>query len=269
MKEKQMPALHELQHSFMAFLRSRKGDVAQFVIGDETLDVATRLEIYRNAYSIRLKKSIETDHPVLGNYLGDELFERMAQGYISQCPSGFTSLRDFGNSLPDYLARTDPFSDNPILAEIALFERQLLFAFDAADAGRARLEDLQSMAPEDWPGMLVELHPSVYTFAARWNSVECWQAMKEGNAPPMAAQETMHNWVLWRGTDRLTQFRKLSEDGALMLAGLALEKTFSQVCEELLAMVAEDQISSVAAGHLLQWVEAGIVSRVHQAQTQD
>jgi hypothetical protein len=264
-----MPALHELQHSFMAFLQSRTGDVAQFVIGDETLDTATRLEIYRNAYSIRLKKSIETDHPVLGNYLGDELFEGMARGYISQCPSGFTSLRDFGNSLPDYLARTDPFAENPILAEIALFERQLLFSFDAADASRTRLEDLQSMAPQDWPGMLVELHPSVYIFAARWNSIECWQALKEGNTPPLATQGKMQNWVLWRGIDRLTQFRKLSEDGALMLAGLAQKKTFSEVCEELLAMVTEDQISSVAAGHLLQWIEASIVSRVHQAQTQD
>ena len=257
-----MPALHELQHSFMAFLQSRTGDVAQFVIGDETLDVATRLEIYRNAYSIRLTKSIETDHPVLGNYLGDELFERMARGYISQCPSGFTSLRDFGNSLPDYLARIEPFSDNPILAEIALFERQLLFSFDAADAARARSQDLQSMAPESWPEMRVELHPSVCVFPAHWNSVASWQAMKEGNPPPMEAQGELHNWVLWRGIDRLTQFRKLSAQGAAMFTGLAQGKTFSEVCEELLAIVAQDQISSVAAEHLLQWVEAGIVSRV-------
>jgi len=264
-----MPALHKLQHDFMAFLQSRSGDVAQFVIGDETLDTDTRLEIYRNAYSIRLTKSMETDHPVLGSYLGDELFERMAQGYISQCPSGFTSLRDFGNSLPDYLARTDPFSGNPILAEIALFERQLLFSFDAGDAGRTRLEDLQAMAPEDWPGMLVEFHPSVCTFAALWNSVECWQALKEGNTPPLATQEKMQNWLLWRGIDRLTQFQKLSAEGALMLNGLAQGKTFSGVCEKLLAIVAENQISSVAAGHLLQWVEAGIVSRVHPAQPQN
>ena len=170
--EKKMPELRDLQHRFMSFLQSQTGGVTAFVIGDETLDVATRLEIYRNAYASRLKKSIETDHPVLGSYLGDDLFERMASGYIAQCPSEVTSLRDYGNCLSDYLATTEPFSDTPILAEIARFERQLLFAFDAADAVCAGVEDLQSIAPEDWPGMRLEFHPSVCIFAAHWNSVE-------------------------------------------------------------------------------------------------
>jgi hypothetical protein len=203
-----MPGLRDLQHSFMNFLQSQTGDVAALVSGDETLDVATRLEIYRNAYSTRLMKSLETDHPVLGSYLGDDLFERMASGYIAQCPSEATSLRDFGEGLSDYLAATKPFSDNPILAEITRFERQLLFAFDAADAGCAGVEDLQSIAPEDWPGMRVELHPSVCVFTAHWNSVESWQALTAEHAPPRAEESTRH-WVLWRGVDRLTQFRAI------------------------------------------------------------
>jgi hypothetical protein len=260
--EKKMSGLRDLQHSFMNFLQSQTGGVAAFVIGDETLDVATRLEIYRNAYASRLKKTIETDHPVLGSYLGDDLFERMASGYIAQCPSEVTSLRDFGKSLSDYLAGTKPFSDNPILAEIARFERQLLFAFDAADASCARVEDLQSLTAEDWPEMRVELHPSVGIFTAHWNSVESWQALRAEQAPPPAAASMQRNWMLWRGADRLTQFRALSTESEAMFFGLAQGGTFSEACEALLEKMPEDQVSVVAAGLLLQWVEAGVVSKL-------
>jgi hypothetical protein len=259
--EKKMPALSDLQHSFMNFLQSETGGVAAFIIGDETLDVATRLEIYKNAYSTRLKKSIETDHPVLGSYLGDDLFERMASGYIAQCPSEVTSLRDFGESLSAYLASTEPFSDNPILAEIGRFERQLLFAFDAADASCAGVGDLQSIAPEDWPGIRLELHPSVYIFEAHWNSVESWQALRAEQTPPHAV-ESKRYWVLWRGADRLTQFRALSSEGEAVFFSLAQGGTFSEACEALLEKVPEDQVSGIAAGLLLQWLEAGVVSKL-------
>ena len=82
-----MSALRDLQLGFMSFLQAQDGDFSDLVIGDETLDTATRLEIYRNAYTTRLKKSIETDHPVLGVYLGDDLFDRLVSGYIALYPS--------------------------------------------------------------------------------------------------------------------------------------------------------------------------------------
>ena len=151
--------------------------------------------------------------------------------------------------MPDYLGRSEPFSDNPIIAEIALFERQLLFAFDAADAERAQLEDLQSAAPEDWPAMRVQLHPSARIFKAQWNSVESWQALKADKAPPAAEQRLQH-WLLWRGDDRLTQFQPLSIDGDIIFSVLVAGETFAEVCESLLETIAEDQVSSCAAGHL-------------------
>ncbi len=257
-----MSALRDLQHSFMEFLQAQSGDVATFVADDEALDIDTRLEIYRNAYSVRLKKSIETDHPVLGSYLGDDLFERMADGYIVRCPSEYPSLRDFGEGLPGYLACTEPFSGHPILAEIAGFEWQLLFSFDAADAACARVEDLQSITAQDWPGMRVTFHPSVCVFPVRWNSVESWQALKEDSPPPQAADISLRNWILWRGDDRLTQFRRLSAEGAVMFLRLSQGADFSEVCEALLEFVAEGEVSSTAAGLLLQWVEAGLVSEL-------
>jgi hypothetical protein len=253
-------ALRELQLGFMSFLQSQDGDFSDFVIGDETLDTATRLEIYRNAYTTRLKKSIETDHPVLGVYLGDDLFDRLVSGYIASHPSDYSSLREFGESLPDYLACTVPFSDNLILAEIAEFERRLLFAFDAGDTKCTRLGDLQAIAPQDWPDLHVVLHPSVCIFTALWNSVESWQAMRAENAPPAATDNRARRWLIWRGNDRLTQFRPLAVEGEVVFSVLAKGGSFSEACESLLDILPEERISTVAAECLLQWVGDGVIS---------
>jgi hypothetical protein len=75
---------------------------------------------------------IDSENEMLGIYLGDDLFEQMVDGYIDSAPSQHPSLRFFGDRLPDYLQDTLPFSDHPILAEIASFERSLLNACDSA-----------------------------------------------------------------------------------------------------------------------------------------
>ena len=255
-----MSALRDLQLGFMSFLQAQDGDFSDLVIGDETLDTATRLEIYRNAYTTRLKKSIETDHPVLGVYLGDDLFDRMVSGYIALYPSEYSSLREFGESLADYLACTAPFADNLILAEIAGFERRLLFAFDAGEGKCTRLDELQAIAPQDWPDLRVVLHPSACLFNARWNSVESWQAIRAGNAPPAATDKQTRQWIVWRGTDRLTQFRPLGAEGEVVFSVLARGDAFSEACESLLDIVPEERISTIAAECLLQWVGDGVIS---------
>jgi len=105
-----MPRLTDLQQQFSDYLLSRNDDIAACIVDDKRLSKQTRLEIYKNAYAIRLTKCIETDHPMLGKYLGDELFETMATGYIHNHPSQTTSLRNYCDNLPGYLRQTEPFS---------------------------------------------------------------------------------------------------------------------------------------------------------------
>jgi hypothetical protein len=60
-------------------------------------------------------------------------------------PSKHPSLRFFADRLPDYLQNTAPFSDHPILAEMASFERTLLNVFDSADADTLSQQLLQQI----------------------------------------------------------------------------------------------------------------------------
>lgn len=257
-----MPGLIELQKKFSDYLLSQNDDITACIVDDERVSKQTRLEIYKNAYAIRLSKCIDTDHPMLGKYLGDELFKTMANGYINNHPSHYTSLRHYCDNLPAYLSKTEPFTSAPILAEIAAFERAMLNAFDAADDKRASVEDLKSIEQEKWPAIKISFHSSVRVFTAYWNSVESWQALKDENTPPEATKYSPQHWLIWRGVDLLTQFRSLTNESYIMLNGFESGDNYADVCETLLAHVPEDTISELTLKYLFEWLNSGLIKNL-------
>ncbi|MGD2082589.1 MAG: DNA-binding domain-containing protein [Chromatiales bacterium] len=257
-----MPSLHELQSTFLDFLLEGSGGCEGLVADDARVGRARRLAIYANAYRLRLREAIETDHPALGAYLGDELFDRMVHGYVRAHPSRGRSLRHFADSLPGYLAGTPPFDGHPQIAELAAFERVMLDAFDAPEAPRRSLSDLIDLEAGAWPGMGLRLHPSCRVFRPQWNAVEIWKAIKAGTVPPDPAP-VAHAWLVWRGTDRLTHFVPLGADGLYMLEAMADGAAFASACEGLLRWHDESAVSAAALGHLSSWLGHGLVSEVY------
>lgn len=251
--------LSKLQHEFMQHLLDKDSIIAQNVTEQGQVPVSTRLGIYGNAYKVRLKGSIENDHEMLGIYLGDELFDLLAAGYIASKPSHYTSLRDFCQHLPEYLRTTEPFADNPIIAEIADFERLLLIAFDAGNAKRTTIEDLTSIPQEQWPDLKLRFHPSLQIYATHWNSVPSWQALKAERSPPQQ-EELNAQWLIWRNRDRVTEFRSLANDEYAMLNDFLQGNTFAEICELLLEYHAEEEVATSAITHLTSWLKIGIIS---------
>lgn len=224
--------------------------------GSITRDV--RLHIYKNAYQVRLKETIENDHEMLGFFLGDDLFDQMVLGYINAYPSDNTSLRYFADKLPLFLANNAPFKDHPIISELAHFERLLMVAFDAADATRFTRDLLANTPPEQWPDLVFRFHPSVQLAHFHYNSVETWQALKQEQSPE-PAKEQHSDWLLWRNKDRLTQFRSLPEQEYNLITMILNGASFTALCDFLLEEVSEEQASQVALNYLLTWLDDGIL----------
>ena len=256
-----MPELGQLQKAFLTYLTGGEADIMDSVVDQGDVDRKARLDIYQNAYHVRLRDCIETDHPILGLYLGDDLFDQMVMEYIREYPSHYPSLRQFCDHLPDYLSNNEPFKSVPIIAEIAAFERILLDAFDAADSETLTATDLQDLPPENWPEMQLDFHPSVRVFDARWNNVECWQALKNEQKPPEAVQQQSW-WIIWRDRDRLTQYRSLSLDGFVLYQCFRDHYSFADACELLKEHLPENRIGLATVEHLKCWFGHGMIKKL-------
>ena len=254
--------LAELQKAFLASMRAAADNVAANKIMSAlapgryaTPEIG--LAIYQNAYGARLREVLENDYPQLGKYLGDDLWGQLCAGYISAYPSNVRSLRDFGASLPRFLATSEPFSNNPQIAELAAFERRLLDCFDAADAPLATWQSLLTTPPEQWPNLCPQFHPSAYLHHAQWNTVEIWRALKaepkdSDNGPPELCAARA-DWLLWRDCEQVTRFRSLGTDEAQAYAHFCAGGNFASVCEVLQERHQAEAVPGVALGLLQSW----------------
>lgn len=257
-------SLHTLQQQMMSYLTDdtlaeHEPSIAKNVENHGVISREARLHIYKNAYQMRLKETIDNDHQLLGLYLGDDLFDQMVSGYIKAYPSNNTSLRNFADLLPKFLASHAPFKDYPLIAELAHFERLLMVAFDAADSERFSREKLLSTPHEQWPALVFRFHPSVQLSHFNFNTVETWQALKQQQAPEPASQKSS-TWLLWRNQQRLTQFRSITSQEHSLITMMLEGSNFADLCDYLLSQAPEQDISQLALNYLLSWLDDGILA---------
>lgn len=249
--------LATLQAQMINYLTHSDMTISKNIVEQGNITKDIRLNIYKNAYFQRFKEVIDNDHPILGIYLGDDLFDEMVEGYVKNVPSNHTSLRNYADSLPQFLAQKAPFADHPILSELAYFERILLTAFDALDVETFTLNDLQQISEHEWPTIIFRFQPSVQLASFKWNSIESWQALKseQSPAPAIAGDNT---WLLWRNSERLTEFRSLSEEELTLISMILEGNNFSALCDYLLTSSNAGNVTELALNYLAGWVEQGL-----------
>ncbi|NRA69924.1 MAG: putative DNA-binding domain-containing protein [Gammaproteobacteria bacterium] len=258
-----MPELETLQHEFIKFLTNQSQNFSQYISEQPPVDTDIRLGIYHNAYRMRLRETIDSDHPILGSYLGDELYDQLVLGYIEHYPSQVKSLRHFCANIPTYLQHQAPFSQHPILAELAQFERVLLSAFDAVDSKVVAITDLAAINPEQWPDIKLTFHPSTTIFTEHYNSVETWQALKSEQSPNPAVKHPLASyWLVWRNQQRLTEFYHQDPREQELWQHFNAGGDFAQGCEVLSQHFEPDQVPLQAVTLLKNWLSQGIISHI-------
>lgn len=255
--------LNELQQAFIDYLVKGDARIVHGIVNQGAISAETRLHIYSNAYRQRLCETIDSDHSMLGMYLGDDLFDQMMVGYIEHYPSNTHSLRYFADQLPTFLQSMAPFSEHPYISELARFERRLLDVFDAPTAETVTIQQLKALSPDSWPTMTLRFHPSVHLFKCSWNSVEIWQALKQEKEPPKAHSQPNCNWLLWRNPARLSEFASLNQAQNAFLETALGGKNFAEMCEVLLQFVDERDVSLLAVQTLTELINAGAVSQLN------
>lgn len=259
-----MTSLSKLQSEFQSFLLGRGGDIERLTVGSEELPARQRLGIYADAYRLRLLEALGEDYPGVHGMIGDDAFEALGTAYIDACPSDHPSVRWFGRRLPAFLRDTPPYSEQPVLAEMACFEWAQGEVIDAADSPAAGAADLGALAPETWPGMRIEFQNAVRRLDLAWNVPVLWQAVDEEHESPPAPESSDPpvGWLLWR-RDLKVHWRSLDPDERYALDAAREGLTFGEICEGLLARTHDDQVPLRAAGYLKRWLTDELVAGIH------
>src|SRR5450755_3028114 len=139
--------LRELQQDMQRHLLGEESGVIAAIVDAPPLGAAGRLAIYRNAYQVRLIDALHETYPVLHGLLGDEAWIELGEAYVAAHPSVFRSIRWYGRELAEFMAGRAPYSDAPILSEVALLEWTLAEVFDAMDAQSLQRAELSAVEP--------------------------------------------------------------------------------------------------------------------------
>lgn len=237
----------------------------RLLIGDDAVmahltDEGPFLKVYDHAYEARLLEVMGEDFPAVHTLLGDDEFAAAATDFVREHPSRARSVRWLGAPFADWLRRTAPWSEAPVLADMAAFEWALGLAFDAADAAALTIDRLAAVPPDAWPGLTFEGHPSLVLVDLGHDVAPFQQAVARDEEPTGAPRRFAMRRVVavWREPRSLiVQFRDVPSNEALALELLRAGKTFQSLCEALAETGLGETAPQHAASYLRQWLEAG------------
>ena len=222
----------------------------------------TLFGVYRYAYGSRLVEAMRNDHELLHLYLGDEMFNEMAHAYVKARPSAHPNLRWFSQGLPDFLKSAAPYSDHPVLSELAALEKALNDAFDAGEGAVVELTDMAGFAPEAWSDLTFRPHPTAFRLDLATNASAIWLALKNDEAPPEATVlEQPARLLIWR-QDVTPMFRELPAEEAMMWDEATNGISFGVLCEMLATFDDPDGAAGRGASYLHGWITTGLLTGV-------
>ena len=256
-----MKPLADIEAGFQANVLTGDPAIDAEIAGDSEQFRNTRLGIYRDAYRLRLNEVLRTDFEVLHKYLGDELFEAVADAYLLAHPSSFRNVRWFGGGLAEFLRTAPRYAGHPELAELAQFEWTLGLAFDSPDDQPVRFEDVAAVASESWANLRFSPHPALHVIDLRTNAVAIWKKIDGKDSFEVEISPMAVTWAIWRN-EHSPFFRSLEIDEAWALKAMLDRASFGEICAGLCEWVAEEQAAARAAGLLRGWVEQGWIAQL-------
>ena len=257
-----MSALGRLQRDFQDYVYSCALRMQDRIVGTHARNAQERLNIYADAYRLRLLEVLGNDLPGLRDLAGADKFERLARAYIEAHPSVHFNVRWYGAELADFLRRSLPWTDEPALAEMAEFEWAMTLAFDAGDEPVVGVDTFAGIPPEHWPGMVAIPQHGLQRIALRWNVPAFREAVDQEELRPELQQlQDPVPWQVWR-KDYIVYYRPLQTDEAWALAALHGGASFAELCEGLCTWLDATEVAERAAKLLRRWLEDGLIREV-------
>ena len=257
------------------FWRSIAGEPSEYAFENEltaaiepthTLDSAGRLEIYADAYFLRLRDVLAEDFPTIAKLLSGENFDWLVRQYLKVHPSSEPSVRHLGNAMAEFIRGRSDLS--PWLADLAALEWARVDAFDAPDDENNEPVTIGSLAgidPAAWPELRMAAVRSLAVINAAWPVHRLWAEINEPDAG--AHHEASHHLEpeptsirVWRRPDYHVLHAPVDQREAAALKQLIANASFGEICR-VFDDLDEQQGAEQAGALLLRWLEDGIIAR--------
>jgi hypothetical protein len=249
-----MSQLASLQARFVDALLGAADAPLPAVRSSAGFSTQQRFGVYANAYRRRLIEAMGSVYERCLQVVGDSEFEVQALDYVQSHPPGTRALRWYANDFPEWL-RTR-VSAPPWMADLAVIDRGLRRAFDAADAPALLRDSLLALAPAQWTGLRFSWHPSLSVDHCAIDAIGRWRGDtgQEATAPNRCATTAL---AFWREEEQ-TYFRSLADPEFELLQRLRADVPLAEACLLLGGAMPID----AAAAALLGFVDSGWVSAI-------
>lgn len=253
-----MTELRNLQQIFYNGIVKLDGEAENLIVDHGQLAARERLNIYAEAYRLRLIEALSDSYPALHTLMGDDDFESLCLHYINAHPSTHFSIRYFGQHMSEFIAHHHSGSHSELLSEMALFEWSLINAFDAKNETSLTMEQLARVEISEWPNLCFTLSASLQKLDFHWNVPALWKSIEQ-NAEPQAPEKNEQSvtWLIWR-PQLETQFRSLNSTETEAFNAMQSGRNFSDICSVI--GMEENLAAHNAATFLANWIAEGLVT---------
>jgi len=250
-----------LQNQFQSYLLNNSDDFSNHIISTKKVSKEVRLEIYKNAYELRLQEALCESYSALRHYLGNKHFDKLCIDYIKTIPSQYRSIRWYGDQLPLFMRSHKKYKKLDYLSELAEWEWVSGLVFDAPDANIISLEDMSAVQPEAWESVCFTFHPSIHILNLSWNTVEIWEQLSDKKTPNKSSVTNKADWIIWR-KDLICQYAEIQQDELYAIKAGMSGENFSTLCEGLCHFISKNKVGQRAASLLKRWILSGLITEI-------
>lgn len=255
-----MTTLAETQQQLFYYLQGKPSSIDALVTGKSPAETQRRLDIYREAYQLRLHDNLCKQFPVLRAHLRGSAFDQMAQAYLQAYPPAHFAIRCYGEHLAAFLSQATKYASRAYLAELAELEWCLMGILDQSPAQPVlTAADVAQLSPE-------LLGATCFVLQSHWRlrlfhyETAPWRDALQKNAkasPPPRLPVPQHVAV-WRQAYQ-TYYRSLSPLEVMFAEAVQQGVSFADLCDLAIdkAEIAETEAAQIVANTLLSWMHDG------------
>jgi hypothetical protein len=179
--------MSELARFQTAFAEALTGDAA--ALAPWLAEPEPRLAVYRNTVAKGCADAVAAQFPTVLAGVGEAWLRDAARVFARAHPPMSASLADYGEAFPAWLASFPPAADLPWLPGLARIDWAWRGALFAPDLAPLAAEALAALSPDDFEGVVAELHPAARLLWFDDATPALWQAL-QAEAPPAEIELT-------------------------------------------------------------------------------